>query len=287
MKKQFLAALAMGLMTVSSAFATGITPNQNAIYTYNAQGAAGQAGGALGAAYGGLNLTYTPALNNLRITSSFTNNVPDAFWLAVSPGPNPKGNASELAVIYVDMRANRYAAYNYNGVNGSDSYIGGTLLASGATNAMRIGNNYSFALNVNNINNGPLNANAGWTGMEFSNQAGVWYHFFDGSITFNNNGTVRSLNAVSQGWSDISNGNTTTVCRNILSGGNAGNGCCPGSTPNGAGGCCPTGGSSSGGAAGCNGSSSSSSGQVPLPGTVLLMGLGLVLAGLFGRKART
>jgi hypothetical protein len=277
MKKQFLAALAIGLTAMTSAFATGITPSQNAIYTYNAQGAAGNAGGALSAAYGGLNLMYTPALNNLRITSSFTNNVPDAYWLAVSPGPNPKGNATELAVIYVDMRANRYAAYNYNGVNGSDSYIGGTLLASGATNAIRIGNNYSFALNVNSINNGALNANAGWTGTEFTDQAGVWYHFFDGSITFNNNGSVQSLNALSQGWSDIANRGTTTTCVNALAGGTPANGCCP------------TGGSSTGGP-GCtsssSSSSSSSSGRVPLPGTVLLMGLGLALVGFMGRKAR-
>ncbi len=288
MKKQFWAALAAGLLSVTTAFAAGITPSNNAIYSYNAQGAAGNAGGALSAAYGGLQLTYSPALNNLRITSSFTNSVPDAYWLAVSPGANPNGNSTELAIIYVDMRANRYAAYNYNGVNGNNSYVGGTLLSSGSTGAARNGNSYSFNLNVNQINNGSFNSNAGWTGAEFGNEIGVWYHFFDGGITFNRNGSVNTLNVVSQGWSDIANGSATVSCRNAGAGGNAANGCCPQSKPNGSGGCCPAGGSSSGGP-GCSGSSSSSSsssGRVPVPGTVLLMGLGLALVGLFGRKLR-
>lgn len=298
MKKQFLASLALSLATISSAYAGGLTTTATqsagqSVYTYNAPSGAGAPGGALGSEYQNLNLTYNPALNNLRITTSFTSNKVDGYWLAISPGANPKGNSTELAILYMDLKENRYAVYNYNGVNGSNSFstAGAVFIQGGSAGLTQNGNSYSFNLNVANINNGALNQNAGWTGMEFGSKVGVWYHFFDGDVNFNANGRVTALNAYSQGWSDIANASSTTSCTN---GGSGTNGCCPtGTKPGssgGAGSCCPTGGSSGSGS-GCGGSSTStststSSGKVPLPGSVLLIGLGLGLLGLFGRKLK-
>jgi PEP-CTERM motif len=284
MIKKLLVGLA-SVATAASAFATGVAGNT--VYSYTGTASNAAPGGTLAQQYAGLNLTYNPALNSLRITSSFTSGQVDGYWLALSPGANPKGNSTELAILYMDLKENRYAVYNYNGVNGSNSYNTGgagsspVFIQGGAANLTQVGNSYTFNLNVNAINNGALNSNAGWTGMEFGNQIGLWYHFFDGDVVFNNNGTVQALHAYSQGWSDLANQRTTANCTNT--GGTPSNGCCPtGTTPGTGGSCCPTGGSSSGGA-GC-GSSSSSSGQVPLPGSVFLMGLGLLALGLLGRR---
>ena len=52
----------------------------------------------------------------------------DGFWLVVSPGPNPKGNATELAILFGDLgnsndpNDNRLTAYVYNGKNNQDKH---------------------------------------------------------------------------------------------------------------------------------------------------------------------
>ncbi|MBX3096987.1 MAG: hypothetical protein KF812_09000, partial [Fimbriimonadaceae bacterium] len=54
--------------------------------------------------------------------------LPNGFWLAVSPGPNPKGHPAELAILYLDgsSNGNHVYAYGYNGVNGDNSYLDGS-----------------------------------------------------------------------------------------------------------------------------------------------------------------
>ncbi len=49
----------------------------------------------------------------------------NGFWLAMSPGPNPKQQAGEIAIFYFDASqagTPKLTVYGYNGVNGDNSW---------------------------------------------------------------------------------------------------------------------------------------------------------------------
>jgi hypothetical protein len=295
--KQFLAILALSLSTVASGYfntshAAGITPSVQGNKTYNFLGAGG-GGGALGDLSQGIQLSYNPALSSLRITTAFKNNAVDGYWLAISPGGNPKGVGNELAILYMDLRSNKYAVYNYNGINGANSYNTAgsnavSFLKGGDAGMTRSGNTYTFNLNVDGINNGPLSGSGNWTGIEFGDKLGLWYHFFDGDIRFNPDGSLQRLSITNSGWNDYVNLSTATKCSNTTAGGSSSNNCCPtGTSAVTGGGCCPVSSSSGVGGAGggtgssvaCVAGSSSGGSPVPLPGGLLLLGVGLLALG--------
>ncbi len=295
--KHFLASVALIATTVVSGYlncavAGGITPSVQGSKTYNFLGAGG-GGGALGDLSQGIQLSYNPSLSSLRITTAFKNNAVDGYWLAVSPGGNPKGVGNELAILYVDLKNDQYAVYNYNGFNGANSYnTAGTspvnFLKGGIAGMTRAGNTYTFNLNVDGINNGPLGADGNWTGAEFGDKLGLWYHFFDGEVRFNPDGSLQRLSITNSGWNDYVNLSTASKCSNTTAGGSASNNCCPIGTSAVQGvGCCPV--SSSSGTAGSSGvttPSCANGAPVPVPGSLLLLGAGILSIASVARASK-
>jgi hypothetical protein len=130
-------------------------------------------------------------------------------WLVVSPGPNPKGNAGELAILFLDARnltsntsvTPTLTAYNYNGFNGVTSYMDGspdagnqtpdrifssrnnddlgvvTSLSATDTGTMR---RFVIELDASILqNHTPLYPAANgdpWTGVAFGQRLGAWFH---------------------------------------------------------------------------------------------------------------
>ena len=134
----------------------------------------------------------------------------NGYWLVLSPGPNPKGHAGELAIVYLDAKAltanstitPTLTVYNYNGLNGISSYMDGnpavggnqtpdrifsSLNASTARAIMQLSatatsttRRFVLELDASLIqNHTPLYPNpAGddWTGLAFGSQMGTWFH---------------------------------------------------------------------------------------------------------------
>lgn len=163
------------------------------------------------------------------------------FWMAVSPGPNPKGHAGELAIFYMDASTidginNKNATlsvYAYNGVDGSTSFSDGT--GSGGTpdriatsktsqswiNSLTMMQNqngtrtFSFDIDATAINShipthpGP-GGPAEWTGCAFGQNIGVWFHPVAGLTTdYRTDGFLKKFDYSKQGWLDGSNFKTT------------------------------------------------------------------------------
>lgn len=154
------------------------------------------------------------------------------YWVAVSPGPNPKGHAGELALFYMDVSEGTpvLTAYAYNGVNGGSSYFdgspaGGTqapdkiassLASSSWINALTFTVNgdgtrtIGFDIDASGINSHvPLNPGPGgpgeWTGAAFGETIGIWMHPLAGLDTsYGADGFLTSLSASHEGWFDAS-----------------------------------------------------------------------------------
>ncbi len=175
---------------------------------------------------------FNSATNQFSFSVQFSNQITRGFWLAVSPGDNPKTHSGELALIYFDasvMGNLRMTVYNYNGVNGDSSYYDGSI-ASGTQAPDRIASTLNgFAANMSVVDSGggrtmsiSFNAsaiqshvpvypgNTPWTGVAFGQQIGVWFHPVASlSTTYGANGFLSTWNASNGGWLD--GHNFTTV----------------------------------------------------------------------------
>jgi hypothetical protein len=160
----------------------------------------------------------------------------DAFTLAISPGPNPKGHSSELALLYFDATGSSPAltAYAYNGRNDFTSWNDGngdghpgdaqkiqssktdsswihSLTNSTASNGDTI---LGFKISTAAINAylpafPPTNE---WTGVAFGPKFGVWFHPRAGASTsYGQDGFLTSWNAQKSGWFDGADINTSVV----------------------------------------------------------------------------
>ncbi len=179
--------------------------------------------------------------------SSRFDNVPggsqktQGFWLVVSPGPNPKGHAGELAAFYMDAstidgisnKNAKLSVYAYNGVNGSTSWADGTggggtpdriinsIASTSWINSLTMVQNadgtrtFSFDIDATTIQShvpthpGP-GGPAEWTGCSFGPKIGVWFHPVAGlSTDYRTDGFLKKFQYGSQGWLDGSNFQTT------------------------------------------------------------------------------
>ncbi len=147
----------------------------------------------------------------------------EGFTLAISDGPNPKGN-DHLALLYFDATNDTpiLTAYVYNGENNQTSYLTGpTLLnandAPNGTNAVGYelagtSATFSFSLDASAINDNPAaNGLANWLGIAFDDSIGVWFHPFASlSTEYNNEGALTYWQG-QQGWLDIADHKSTEV----------------------------------------------------------------------------
>lgn len=185
--------------------------------------------------------TYNTATNVLGWEATF-GGVPDrpdlhtdGFWLALSPGPNPKGYAGELAIFYFDASSGtpKLTAYGYNGRNDQSSYYDGTSNNAIDTPDRILSsiNDPSFVLDIGAVDNGngtrtlkfKVNATAiqnhnpaypevsPWTGASFGSQVGVWFHPTAGTGASYVNGFLNSFTDQKQGYMDGENFTTTLV----------------------------------------------------------------------------
>jgi len=131
------------------------------------------------------------------------------YWLAISPGPNPKGHAGELALIYFDASnivdetsvTPRVTVYNYNGINGASSYMDGSpaagvqapdriwsslntagtspvtqMYASDSGTTRRFYLEMDASIIQNHVPLYPSPEGDEWTGVAFAEKIGVWFH---------------------------------------------------------------------------------------------------------------
>lgn len=159
--------------------------------------------------YSSIRTEYDP--DTKRFLWDFTaGSAVNGYWLVVSPGPNPKGYAGELAILYLDARnlsANntvtpKLTIYGYNGQNGILSYMDGSQAAGVQTpdrifSSMNPGNSgtimqlsasdtggarrFTVELDATIIQNYTPLYNGGamgveWTGVGFGQQLGSWFH---------------------------------------------------------------------------------------------------------------
>jgi MYXO-CTERM domain-containing protein len=174
---------------------------------------------------------YVPAINRFAFKATFSNAVTNGYWLAVSPGDNPKGHSGELALLYVDLSniaAPKVTAYAYNGINGDNSHVDGSN-ASGVQAPSKIASTHatdpSKRLNaivtVTDANGGrtidlvldssiiqsyapQYPGNTPWTGLEIGPAFGIWWHPVTGLQT--NYGADGFLGQNSSDWSWTSQG---------------------------------------------------------------------------------
>ncbi|MBX3096986.1 MAG: PEP-CTERM sorting domain-containing protein [Fimbriimonadaceae bacterium] len=177
--------------------------------------------------------SFNRATNTFSFYGSFSANkgvTPDGFWLVISPGPNPKGHSSELAIFYLDASAGKkdVYAYSYNGANGNNSFKDGSV-ASGTQAPDKIYsskadpskmfdvtsyyNNQTktktlgFSMDATVIQNhvpkyGTQAQKNDWTGAAFGEEVGIWWHPVNGLSTSTSSNYLTKFEFCEQGWFD-------------------------------------------------------------------------------------
>lgn len=176
--------------------------------------------------------TFNTVTKRLEYSVTFSNQVTKGFTIALNSGPNPKGHAGELALLYVDARNHAnvvLTAYAYNGKNAIDSFRDGDGVAAGNQPADVIKDSLARASWVNSasvvdaggkrtisfdidatdiIGHSPLYPDAvdPWTGIGFANKVGIWMHpFRQFDISYSPAGSITNIVTSGEGWFDATN----------------------------------------------------------------------------------
>ncbi len=189
-----------------------------------------------GGTIGGISTSFDTVTNRFTWSVTFTDQVTEGFTLVVSPGANPKGHAGELAILFFDaqnMASPRMSVYNYNGLNAQNSYrdgspLAGTQTPDRITNTLLEGPAFesvtavdangkrtlSFAMDATAINNhNPMYPSGlnDWTGVEYGQSLGIWFHPFKNlSTSYNDQGYLTNWSG-NDGWMDGSGIETREV----------------------------------------------------------------------------
>ncbi len=92
--------------------------------------------------------------NKFSWSSTFSCNTSNGLlaegrWLIGSDGENPKSNADEYAIFYLDGLNKKVSIYNYDGVNGSDSCKHEAYLGSTSLKVIDNGDDRTFKFSLN------------------------------------------------------------------------------------------------------------------------------------------
>lgn len=184
-----------------------------------------------GGEFQSIHAEFNSVTNNFLWSVTFADQITDGYTLAVNDGPNPKGHAGELALIYFDASNTdvRVTGYAYNGVNSMNSFSDGSG-ASGVQSpdmifASSTTENASFISTASVVDNadgtrvmtlemdasminghspqypGPEGPSE-WTGIGFGDFLGLWMHPLTNlSTTYDQDGLLTSWSG-QQGWFD-------------------------------------------------------------------------------------
>lgn len=146
------------------------------------------------------------------------------------PGPEPQGQAHEFGIIYFDASSignTKVTVYRYNGQNADNLFDeprpsarvepepDGHAGPSRRARARWARCSFSVPINASVINSlftPPTYPD--WTGIEFGNKIGVWFHSVKGLNTaYDANGGLTQFSYGGQGWLDLSNQMTVPARR--------------------------------------------------------------------------
>lgn len=163
--------------------------------------------------------TYNTSTDLFTWSSTFTDNgngpLAEGAWLVISDGENPKKNADEYAIFYLDGTQNTVSIYNYNGANSANSYQSETFLASTTLDVTNSGNSRTFefsfdATDLNDDIHGLFGSE--WKGITFDESIGIWFHGAGNlSTSYDTDGSLLTFSPTATGWYDTKNKTTTAV----------------------------------------------------------------------------
>jgi hypothetical protein len=228
--------LTAGLFAIASAAGTASATTYT--WNYNVSGANNAAG-----TFESIQASFDDASNRFTWNVIFSDRVTNGYTLAVSPGANPKGHPGELALIYFDgstsFASPTVSVYNYNGQNLLNSFNDGDGTTPGAqapdiihsgTTPGASASDWLIGASISDIAGGKrqisldidatiINSHvpvypgsSPWTGVEFAQKLGLWFHTFTGlNTSYDANGNLTSWGFSKQGWIDGANFDTTVL----------------------------------------------------------------------------
>ena len=198
------------LLTTTMAIAMlAATPSAFAALLYSYEAGPGNFGnGSLDAdkrSYNSITASYH-SKGFLSFGTDFGDARADGFWLVINNGPNPKYHRGELAIFYGHLGSKRLYAYEYDGNNSPNSWntLGNQLEYFGNV-IQRDDESFNFRIDVRDLNS-RTDIGPNWTGAQFGEQVGIWYHPTWGTKMPHPFG----FSYKKQGWFDVAN-RTTTV----------------------------------------------------------------------------
>ena len=184
--------------------------------------------------------TWTPSNNWLTWSVTFSDQLTNGFYLALSPGENPKNNSGQLGFLYFDAtdasdvavtayayRGQGYTSYLEGDVsqpgNQAPDFIAGTEgTADGSwvldASVTDVGGKRTLSLTIdasviqNHVPLYPDPDGEPWTGVSFGERLGYWFGTFRNLQTgYTADGRLTQWGFSAYGWSDTAYLHTITV----------------------------------------------------------------------------